>query len=253
MLGRLYKYRNLAGCNRQRLEQTLCDSVHWFASPRSFNDPFDCAIVPAMEGSDEERYKYWGTAISFQLARLGHYDLELEFTQKAMRAQIDPFAEILRRARAGELGLTPASLERILADNLARDSEADRDRILEDHQSSIDQLGVLSLSARWDSILMWSHYSDCHRGLCVEFRVDIDSTPFGSSLLTSAEAVDYSAAYPEVSIYAEDIAWYRALLMTKANHWSYEEEVSLHRSSGGGTAALRFQCAVACATRMPDA
>ena len=29
--------------------------------------------------------------------------------------------------------------------------------------------GVLSLTARWNSPLMWSHYADQHRGACIEY------------------------------------------------------------------------------------
>ena len=34
------------------------------------------------------------------------------------------------------------------------------------------KLGVLSLSRRWDSSLMWSHYTSSHTGFCVGFDRD---------------------------------------------------------------------------------
>ena len=34
-------------------------------------------------------------------------------------------------------------------------------------QALLAQLGVLSLSERWDSLLMWSHYADSHRGFAI--------------------------------------------------------------------------------------
>jgi len=30
--------------------------------------------------------------------------------------------------------------------------------------------GVLSLATHWDNALMWSHYADEHRGICIEFN-----------------------------------------------------------------------------------
>src|SRR5262249_27556412 len=39
-------------------------------------------------------------------------------------------------------------------------------------QSRLWQLGILSLSERWDSLLMWSHYADSHRGLAIGLRTD---------------------------------------------------------------------------------
>jgi hypothetical protein len=47
--------------------------------------------------------------------------------------------------------------------------------------------GVLSLSARFDSPLMWSHYADQHRGVCVEYDVseltstDLHEVSYGTS------------------------------------------------------------------------
>jgi hypothetical protein len=32
-----------------------------------------------------------------------------------------------------------------------------------------EHLGVISFSKRWNSILMWSHYSESHTGFCVGF------------------------------------------------------------------------------------
>jgi len=233
-MGTLYKYRSLADDGRARVEQSIRESVMWFSRPRDFNDPFDCAIVPSMEGSTTERRKYWGTAVAFQLANAGHYALEPEFTIRVMRGEIDAFDEVMRRCESGQIDLTPKSLLKVLEDNIARDSTEERTRILEDHQTSIAELGVLSLGRNWDTILMWSHYADCHRGLCLEFSVDVDSTPFGSHILTSAEPVHYSPTYPEISIYADDMSWYRALLMTKSMDWAYEEEFRCVDPEGPG-------------------
>jgi len=47
--------------------------------------------------------------------------------------------------------------------------------------------GVLSLSEVWDSALMWSHYADHHRGICIEYDTtelshpDIGAVNYGTS------------------------------------------------------------------------
>ena len=188
-----------------------------------------------MEGSSEDRRRYWGNAVTFQLARLGYYELEPAFTTLAMRGAIDPFTEIMRRAQAGEINLPPSRLQKVLNDNLARDTADDRTQILSDLQTSTNSLGVLSLSGVRDEILLWSHYADCHQGLCLEFHVEAGSTPFGSSLLTSAQPVDYLEDYPEVGLYETDeLVWTRAILMTKAEQWQYENEYRCIDPKGGG-------------------
>ena len=81
---------------------------------------------------------------------------------------------------------------------------------------------------------MWAHYSEWHTGLVLEFNVEIDSAPFGSSKLASAEAVSYEEDYPAVSMYADEEEWSRALLMTKSKQWAYEDEYRCIDPGGPG-------------------
>jgi hypothetical protein len=95
--------------------------------------------------------------------------------------------------------------------------------------------GVLCLSSRYDSPLMWSHYGDQHRGICIEFDVSnlaagsIRRVQYGESRELAASAVrDWlhdvaSTAISEVE---------RACLLTKSSEWRYEEEYRLFGSLG---------------------
>lgn len=80
---------------------------------------------------------------------------------------------------------------------------------------------VYSMAANHDHPLMWSHYADEHRGVCVHF--DATRTPFGSSLL-----VDYSVDYPAIVLpgFDEDSA-FREAALRKADYWNYETEYRL--------------------------
>lgn len=86
-------------------------------------------------------------------------------------------------------------------------------------RTDAEQLGIFSLSNRFDDILMWSHYSGSHRGVCFGFRTT------GDSILYDARPIEYSDTYPEVNYFAMT-AEQRAqkMLLTKASHWAYEEE-----------------------------
>lgn len=67
-----------------------------------------------------------------------------------------------------------------------------------------------------DSTLMWSHYGDNHRGICLEFGTDV-------RLFASALRVVYRSAYPRWSpnqIAANPID----ILLTKSDDWAYEKE-----------------------------
>ena len=72
-----------------------------------------------------------------------------------------------------------------------------------------------------DSTLMWSHYADHHRGICLEF--DKDSDLIGMSL-----QVRYRDTYPELLPQNRDVL---ALVLTKSSDWSYEQEFRIIAST----------------------
>jgi hypothetical protein len=95
------------------------------------------------------------------------------------------FEDEMKRLRylAGDPGeegaLTPEEEDRQLRWMLARD-------ILADLQTEMAAHGVLSLSATFASALMWSHYGDQHRGLCLEYDTSLWDIP-------TLGSVDYRA------------------------------------------------------------
>ena len=45
-----------------------------------------------------------------------------------------------------------------------------RDKTLSDAQSNVNRdIGILSLTKNWNNTLMWSHYSNSHKGFCIGF------------------------------------------------------------------------------------
>ena len=91
-------------------------------------------------------------------------------------------------------------------------------------------LGILSLSKRWDSTVMWAHYSQCHRGFVIGFderdsffsRGPEDPTDLGTlkEVLYSAErcVTDPMSREDEPSF-----------LLRKNTDWAYEQEMRLLR------------------------
>jgi hypothetical protein len=70
-------------------------------------------------------------------------------------------------------GLSPA--KRLLAQQRAR-HQTKVPKIFSDPASErlLDEVGVLCLSSDWNNMLLWSHYSSMHTGICVGFRSDMD-------------------------------------------------------------------------------
>ena len=83
-------------------------------------------------------------------------------------------------------------------------------------------VGLLCFSRKWGNSVLWSHYADKHRGLCLGFDIPDhlakNVTYVGSRLKAELE----NAA----SLTDNDSFGFR-LITTKYRHWRYEDEVRL--------------------------
>ena len=82
--------------------------------------------------------------------------------------------------------------------------------------------GVVSFSILKNDILMWAHYAGSHNGVCIEFRcTDEGHVDF----FAQAQPVQYQQHLPKVNFYTTNrIEKAQAFILTKADHWSYEQE-----------------------------
>lgn len=94
---------------------------------------------------------------------------------------------------------------------------------------------VSCFSKKKDSILMWSHYADCHRGVCIEFEkpkenfVDVKYSKKRSNFNfedTTRRVLGYILSDEQVNVSNRKII-YNVLrpFFTKSKDWKYEEEV----------------------------
>ena len=93
--------------------------------------------------------------------------------------------------------------------------------------------GILSLSSISNDILMWSHYSDMHRGFCVGFDsrklLNVVNARIKAGVYAQVLPVQYREEYPLLRISAEKekIDVLNDLLTIKARNWKYESEYRL--------------------------
>lgn len=73
--------------------------------------------------------------------------------------------------------------------------------------------GILCFCKTWTNPVVWGHYADRHRGVCLGFEVP-------SSVLNKVDYVDSRLPRPDVL----DEAFVKKLLLTKFSHWQYEQE-----------------------------
>jgi hypothetical protein len=183
----LFKYSSVSGRDGFRhLQSLLHFGDFYFSRPESFNDPFDCLPVYSVEAPDEEIRARWSE-----------------------RYADDP--ETLDRM----LRLIPVRTLRPdvwtkCVDEMKRD-------LLNDIRQNV---GVSCFSSVNNDILMWSHYADHHRGICLVFnRAD------GNRVFKNAIRVLYTQQRPVLNLIRDDkkMAMEKALC-TKAVHWQYEHE-----------------------------
>lgn len=214
---RLYKY---SAFNAHSMASLVTEKL-WFANPSTFNDPFDC-VMP--------------NHASVYLAQITVGAAKRR--AKAVKASERKADDIAQRIRAlHEKVMTGISAEQV----------AQAQKFAESHdsiQSSINILGVLSMSATPRSILMWSHYGAQHTGICLEFertatnKLGTDASPVVYSKLLDA-ALD-SAQQPSANF-----------MFKKYSGWRYEREWRLLENTSGLHAYPGRLLSVICGARMP--
>jgi hypothetical protein len=89
--------------------------------------------------------------------------------------------------------------------------------------------GILTLTAEPADILMWSHYADQHKGLCLEF-----DTMRGIDVFRDALPIRYTKTFPQIDGFkfgSSELV--EPILLTKSEHWSYEQEWRIIRVPDG--------------------
>lgn len=172
----------------------------YFSSVNDFNDPFDCQFQVKLRGSDDDKTKFIDDLLKKQAPHL-------------------PSEERLSIARENS---------KFLSDHaIANEAYAIRDRA----RQAIEKWGICCLSEVRDSILMWAHYANAHRGFCLELSTELRIVPnvYQSDIGEIAPfpvvplEVKYSDAYPVFNpIYPDDSA--NQTLLRKAKQWKYERE-----------------------------
>lgn len=201
MPDKLYKYRPF-GVNTLR---AITEAEVFYAKPATFNDPLDCDPTIDM---DIERV---------HLERLLYRMLLKRKSEEEARNDIGYL-----RYLSSEYGdyKTDTEVESYLKRMLANDIKRELD-------SELGNEGVLSLSATWKSGLMWSHYADEHRGICIEYDTRDQEHPRLAS-------VDYKG--PRAVKTSDLYRWkvrddadakervFKTYFYTKSGEWRYERE-----------------------------
>ncbi len=211
----LSKYRTLRNHDGSMNEQTLSilkNRSVWYASPSSFNDPFDCKIRPLKVPNDGEFIGDFS-----DMDQLEYY-LASRVKEASEKGNENEFHEFLYKL-----------------------TKRRNDKLEEQSKS----YAVMCFSEIHDHGLMWSHYADEHKGIVITFERNEDNM-LGRS---SCRPTRYSRHYPRISHAEywnsrknapkdkpEDHDVLSMCLFTKYEDWFYEKEWRdvVYNSEGAG-------------------
>jgi len=193
----LYKYYSY---NANALSVLINKRV-WFSKPASLNDPFDLGI---------DFVKYVSSIDFDNMIEICKHQPGLSRERKH---ELDEIRKLEKRC--------PAPHARV------EGWEEANKKLREDLKNS----GVFCMSELNDNILMWTHYSDCHKGFCVEF-VRSPQNSLGNIEITNP--IIYSHHYPSPSPFSDEgrKRSFDDLFLTKSIEWSYEKEWRLINEEG---------------------
>lgn len=198
---RLYKYRTFNAFTLRLISQ----GEAYYADPETFNDPLDCRPVIRVDTDIKTLEK-----VCYRMLVLTHGKQATLNGMNNHRYMSTEYGDFRKDQPAMEC----------YAENL-------RQEIKDLLYQEMRQSGVLSVAARWDCPLMWSHYADQHRGLCIEYNVT-------NHKCDRLSKVNYASS-GDVAV-SELFAWklrgsdaardrvHHAFFYAKAGQWRYERE-----------------------------
>ena len=97
-------------------------------------------------------------------------------------------------------------------------SDRDFRKVIKSTKAELSETkGILCFCKTWRHPILWGHYADKHKGVCLGFEVP-------HSLLEKIDYVDHRFPKPD----AFDEKFMKKLLFTKFKHWEYEQEYRVY-------------------------
>lgn len=188
----LYRYQPF-----QKFYESICHEALTFSDPASLNDPFDCRTLVSSDSTKEERERFLKNLKENPSSESEHKREEfIESVDKDLNSGF----------HHKKLEFHSHYIDRL-------------EEILKNHAKKT--LGILCLSEYRDHILMWSHYAEYHKGICIEFRKDALESNF-----KYCKPINYRKELPSLGEYLDSSqeGQVKLFLMRKFKHWEYEQE-----------------------------
>lgn len=215
----LYKYRAVTN---QTFDALIADKI-FFADPRSFNDPLEASpslkvdistkeLKAAFISLAEKRVRDEMTSAAKIVKYRGPKTTE-HIARHAKRTAIELVENIEYNATNPAYEISDP-LTTLLAEGI-------EDELLQRYNK-----GIVSLAERDTCPLMWSHYGDQHKGICIGYSIPADMTDNthkavygGGRQIKASDVVAMLSGNTSAQRKVD-----KAVLLTKATDWQYERE-----------------------------
>ena len=217
---RLYKYCNFGSST---LEIVVSDSIH-FSDPSTFNDPLDTRPSISIDLKDDELERILRTLVERRVyAEMSTAAIAIKYRgpktinhiERHSRRQANQLIkDIEYYATDPEFGPEKDAKSSLLSQHIEVE-------LLQQYEK-----GIVSLAERSNCPLMWSHYGNQHRGICIGYSIPISTADvlhkvkYGGDRLIQASKIAAMLDGNDVARSEVD----EAILLRKARSWGYERE-----------------------------
>lgn len=238
----LYKYASMSSAIK-----ILKNEAVLLNSPVNFNDPFDSQI----KITEEEENKVIELTINYFTFKIfcdfvERKDIKLKPSQKLLfktiQLEVATYKKMIKKVKSynylpyfNEMAQYFSEINDDLKEAIAAAKDKFNKEIKPSLEAMRNKARISCFSTKNDSILMWSHYADSHKGVCFEFE---ETRPFfkkinyssQKTLLNLYDAVSRALAFDflgEKLTYQDKVFFDIMLkpLYTKSLEWTYENEV----------------------------
>ncbi len=195
---RLFKYRSM---NSMGIVDLFLSYEVYFSKVRDFDDPFESRPMLKIHDAKEEQIEYL-----------------VKITKEVFPNENPNIIRILVESQKHRL--------------------YDNKFLRNVYDNFIDRNGIYCLSENNNDIILWSLYSNSHKGFCLEFNSSIENTLFYEAL-----KVNYTEMYPIVNMMnMNNVEEVQKALLTKYKKWSNQDEWRIIKTEiEGGDGLYKFK------------
>jgi Protein of unknown function (DUF2971) len=235
---KVYRYQSLGA---KAIESLCHDELH-FADPAAFNDPFDCKPTLKCDSDNQtlrsilkeliKRRVLAETLAAFENARIKGDKAEAHAEKLGEQSAIGELKNIAYHATNPEYECSAEEAESwLLTSDIQRELLIQYDK------------GVCCFSSVFNNPLLWSHYGDQHKGICVGYSVDRILKPQLHKVVYGGDRTIKTSLVAIALLENDDEAKQildRDVLLRKAPSWRYEREWRLLGNRGSQESVLEL-------------